>query len=185
LTLVLDDTAACASAIESIDIPAVTADTWTRVSLTLEYPELDSAIASVGINMVTDKGAFALYLDDINAVDANSRNWAEIPRDFWSIVRGSNPKFRLTSEGLSLVGTANWIRLSGFACPDLFSDDSTDSEVDPAFLIAQSTGMLLLNHTVISGNDIHNAEDRAKDWLSEASRKMPIPKFPDGVRWVE
>lgn len=61
----LDDTAALASPLESINIPALVANQWTKVYLTLATPALDTAIISVGIFQVVDKGAFNLYIDDI------------------------------------------------------------------------------------------------------------------------
>jgi len=60
-----DDTAALASPLESIDIPAILANTWTKVYLTLATPSADTAIISHGIYQVVDKGAFDLYIDDI------------------------------------------------------------------------------------------------------------------------
>lgn len=62
----MDDTAALASPIESIDIPALAANVWTKVYLVLATPHLDTAIISHGIYQVVDKGAFNLWIDDIN-----------------------------------------------------------------------------------------------------------------------
>lgn len=62
----LDDTAALASVIESIDIPALSAGIWTKIYLTLATPALDTAIISHGIYQVNDKGAFNLWIDDVN-----------------------------------------------------------------------------------------------------------------------
>lgn len=62
----LDDTAAIASALETINIPALQAGVWTKVYLTLANPSLDLNIISHGIYQVNDKGAFDLWIDDIN-----------------------------------------------------------------------------------------------------------------------
>ena len=62
----MDDTAALASQIESINIPALTAGIWTKIYLTLATPSSDTAIISHGIYQVNDKGAFDLWIDDIN-----------------------------------------------------------------------------------------------------------------------
>jgi hypothetical protein len=67
LQLLLDDTAQCASPLETLDIPAVsTANQWTFVSMALANPTLDTDIISVGIKMVTDKTA-TFRFDDIAA----------------------------------------------------------------------------------------------------------------------
>ena len=61
----LDDTAAIASPLESINIPALVAGVWTRVYLTLATPHLDTAIISHGIYQQVDNGAFDLWIDDV------------------------------------------------------------------------------------------------------------------------
>ena len=66
LQLVYDEDAACASPSQSTDIPALKADTWTKVSLTLSAAAADrNAVISVGINAVSDPGAITIYIDDI------------------------------------------------------------------------------------------------------------------------
>lgn len=69
LQLLLDDTASCASPLESLNIPAVAKDTWTWVKMPLSAPSTDTAIISVGIKHVVDKGAFTLTVDDIRALN--------------------------------------------------------------------------------------------------------------------
>lgn len=71
LQLLLDNTASCASPLESLDIPAITvANTWTYVKMTLAAAVSDTAIVSVGIKMVVDKGEFDFYVDNIEALNA-------------------------------------------------------------------------------------------------------------------
>ena len=65
----IDDTANCASPIETIDFPAVSADTWTWINLTLDDPSLLTAVASIGIKQAVDKGALVCYIDQIVAGD--------------------------------------------------------------------------------------------------------------------
>lgn len=64
----IDNTSACASPLESINIPTILATTWTKVYLPLANPISDLAIVSVGVSMVVDKGAFDLYIDDVYAI---------------------------------------------------------------------------------------------------------------------
>jgi len=54
---------------ESIDIPAISADTWTWVNLTLADPTDLGAILSIGIAQAVDKGAMILHIDQIVAGD--------------------------------------------------------------------------------------------------------------------
>lgn len=68
LQLVLDETAACASPDETLDIPALAAGVWryVRLAVTGAGAARDAAI-SVGINAASDPGAATLFVDDIRA----------------------------------------------------------------------------------------------------------------------
>jgi hypothetical protein len=68
IQLLLDDTPACTSPIETIDLPALVADTWTRCSLPLAAAASDLDLQSWGIKVVRDKGAMVISVDDIRAV---------------------------------------------------------------------------------------------------------------------
>ncbi len=78
LQLLLDNTANCASPLESLDIPAVVADTWTEVQLTLVTPAGLGSLISIGLKMIVDKGAFNVWLDDIRATVPHSGTAGDI-----------------------------------------------------------------------------------------------------------
>jgi len=67
LQLLLDDTAQCASPLETIDIPALTADTWVQVNIPLANHSSDTAIISVGLKYTVDIGACTIHLDDLQS----------------------------------------------------------------------------------------------------------------------
>src|SRR5659263_680705 len=68
LQLVLDETAACASPDETLNIPVLAAGLWryVRVAVTGAGTTRD-ALISVGINAASDPGAATLFIDDIRA----------------------------------------------------------------------------------------------------------------------
>ena len=66
MQLLLDDTATCASPIKSLDIPALSAATWTLVRFDLGDASGLGAVISVGIKQVVDKGAFDLFVDHVH-----------------------------------------------------------------------------------------------------------------------
>ena len=171
LDLVLDDTAACVSPVESIDIPAMDAGRWYRHSLTLANPHSDTAIISLGVVNTTDVGACTLYFDNIRAVKDGSKVWRKLNREYWSIMRGDTPKLTLTYTGLSIVGDNTQVRLSGYCAPDIFSDDSTDSEVDPEFIIESVLADIMLNNAKSRALDIDNRADLGKLHLMNAAAK--------------
>ncbi|MDP7533326.1 MAG: hypothetical protein QGI88_06100, partial [SAR202 cluster bacterium] len=65
--IVLDNTAACGSSLENIDIPALVAGTWTSVTLGISDNSDMTAIKCVGFNITTDNGAQTVNLDNIVA----------------------------------------------------------------------------------------------------------------------
>lgn len=68
MTLDLDD---AGGEEESINFPAIVADTWTKVVLTIADPASNTAITSVTIRQEVDKGAFTLHIDQIEAQTYN------------------------------------------------------------------------------------------------------------------
>lgn len=70
LQILLDNTSACVSPLETLNVPALTANTWTPVYVAYATPGNLTAIISVGLKVAVDNGAQTVYLDDIRSVDA-------------------------------------------------------------------------------------------------------------------
>lgn len=67
LQILLDDTAKCVSPLETLNVPALVANTWTHVRVALATPQLDSAVISLGLKYTVDIGACTIRLDDFRA----------------------------------------------------------------------------------------------------------------------
>jgi len=67
LQLLLDETALCASPLETLNLPELKAGVWNYVVLTLADPSLLAAVISVGIKQTIDLGAFTLNIDQIES----------------------------------------------------------------------------------------------------------------------
>lgn len=65
--LIIDDTAACGSALENIDLPVLVANTWTLVTLAIADNSDMTAVKCVGMNLTNDGGALTLNVDDVLA----------------------------------------------------------------------------------------------------------------------
>ncbi len=78
LQILLDDTSACASALESLNLPALTAATWKQVFARLATPASDTAIISVGLYQVTDLADGTFDVDDVQALKEidGIKSWA-------------------------------------------------------------------------------------------------------------
>lgn len=61
----LDNTSACATPLENINIPALVANTWTWVNLPFVTPANLTAVISIGIYQAVDKGACTIDIDQI------------------------------------------------------------------------------------------------------------------------
>lgn len=70
LQLLLDDTALCASPLETIDLPAIPTTFGTEpLFVALANPASDLSLVSIGIKQPTDLGAFNLWIDDVQAIE--------------------------------------------------------------------------------------------------------------------
>ena len=174
LTLLLDDTALCVSALETLAIPALTADTWTFVRVALANAELDTAIISVGLNVAVDYGATAGYvwLNDVMAVKNDTAQWQKMDDNNWKV----------DEKARDLVFTYalpyQLLKLTGGDKPLLLTADTDVCEVDDEFVIARATQLALLS----TGDEALRPlagywENRA----NEAKRGMP---WLVGVRTV-
>ena len=168
----LDDTALGASVVEALDIPATSKNTWTRHIITLANPLSDTAIIHVEMYQVSDVGAFTMYVDYIRAVDSNSRKYAELNPDYWQLVRATTPLLQITSAALGIMGSPKLLRISGYDLPDVLTDDSTDSEVDPDYIINYAKGILLTGHSKSRTLDIENREKKGQDFLIMALQRL-------------
>ena len=186
LQIKLDDTAAIVSALEAIDIPAMTAGTWYKHSLSLANPHLDTAIISIGVYQVANLADFTFYVDEVEAVNTTSPIYQELPLEYWNIAKGSTPYLQLTSDGLSTTGTNTQLRVTGYQIAARMDADATVSEIDPGWLIPRVTGRLLMGHAKSSFIDIDDRKELAKYWLGEAATKEVslIPNMPGGTRSV-
>ena len=68
IELVLDDTAACGTSLENIDLPALTAGTWKKATVGITDNTDMTAIKCVGLNVAVDNGAQTVNLDEVFAV---------------------------------------------------------------------------------------------------------------------
>ncbi len=171
MQLLLDNTASCASPLETLNIPATSANVWTTHTISLANPYSDTAIISIGLKMASDVGAFTLKVDYIRAVNTKSRKFKMLNPDQWDINHASTPLLVLTPSGKAVAGDNTCLRITGYELPDLFSDDTTYAEVDPGYLVAAVTYNLLATHAKSYRLDIENRDKLADRWLRVIERR--------------
>ena len=169
IQVLLDDTAGAGSPLETISIPATTADTWTYHRVALANPELDIAIISVGVKYTSDIGAAVLWFDHIKATEERSATWQKLSAQQWRIDR-ANRDLVLTPTGRDYIGY-KLIRLVGGDKPDRLASDSTSTQVPDRFIVNYATAMALSavgDHTR-AGHFMQLAERARRDFTSMSS----------------
>ena len=68
IELVLDDTAACGTTLEAIDLPALTLNTWKKATIGITDNSDMTAIKCVGLNVAVDNAAQTVNLDHVFGV---------------------------------------------------------------------------------------------------------------------
>jgi hypothetical protein len=171
LQILLDDTAACATPIETLAVPALTANTWTYCRVSLANPESDTAIISVGLKYTSDIGAATIWLDDIKAVESSTALWTRLPSHNWKIDKEARDLV-LSAEGRNRVGY-RLLKLVGGDTPALLTADSTTNEVPDDYVIFKTTALALAANAGGQGTDPDASRQRWQMWeaLAENSRR--------------
>ena len=138
LKILLDDSASCASPLETLSIPALSADTWTYVRIKLANPELNTAIISIGLEYDSDLGACQVRLDDIKVVQNDTAVFQIFPKHLWKIDRSARDL--ILNDGAQLEVGYNMIKLSGGDKPALLSSDTATTEIDTGLALSAASG---------------------------------------------
>ena len=145
LKILLDDTASCASPIETLSIPALSANTWTFVRISLATPHLDTAIISVGLEYDADIGACVVWLDDIRAVANDTITWKNVPNNLWRIDKAAQD-IVFTTDGVDFIGY-NLLKITGGHKPALLTSDTATCEIDDGYVINKATALALSSNS--------------------------------------
>ena len=170
LQLLLDDTANCASPLETLSLPALSADKWTFFRVALANPELDTAIISAGLKYSTggsDIGACTVWLDDISAVKNDTAQWEQIPRNLWSIDKESSDL--VLDNYAHGVARYNLLKVVGGDKPALMTADSDTSEVDESYIIAKATALAFASQSGGPATDPDDRDNMAGFWMQQAA----------------
>lgn len=137
-TLLLDNTALVASALETLSIPALVADTWTFVRVALANPDTDTAIISVGLNAANNIAANTIWINDVRAVLDSTAVWVPMERHNWRVDEEARDIIMLFAPPHKLL------KLTGGDTPALLSADATANEIDDQYVIARATELALI-----------------------------------------
>ena len=183
LKILLDNTANCASPLETLNVPALTDDTWTFFRVKLTNPELDTAIISVGLEYDADLGAATVWLDDLNVVKNDSAEWMPIPRNLWKIDREA--KDIIFNNYVHGTARYNLLKIVGGDKPRLLTTETMTSEIDEQYIIARATALAFAHASGGPTTDPDNKNNMAGFWMGlSQSAKRAFPLLTN-IRLVE
>ena len=168
LKILLDDSASCASPLETLSVPALAADTWTYVRMALSNPELNTAIISIGLEYDADLGACQVRLDDIKVVQNDTAEWTIFPKHLWKIDRSARDLI-LTDSGRIEAGNS-LLKITGGDKPALLTSETATSEIDDSYIIAKATALAFSARTGGAGTDPDQRRQQADRWDARAER---------------
>ena len=183
LKLLLDDTASCASPLETLSIPALSADTWTFVRLALANPETDTAIISVGLEYDSDIGAVTVWIDDIVAVSNDTGEWETLDRRNWKIDKEARD-LMLVRDGQDAVGYS-LIKITGGDKPALLTADTTATEIPEEYIIGNAITLALLSTSSGQATDPDAKRQLSAYWADVAGRARRTFPMLTNVRSVD
>jgi len=186
LQILLDDTANCASSLETLSLPTLTADKWTFFRVALSNPEIDTAIISIGLKYSTggsDLGACTVWLDDIGVVKNDSAQWDKVPRNLWKIDKQESDI--VLDDYFKGIASYNLLKLVGGDKPALLTTDSATSEIDEQYVISRATSLAFASASGGPNTDPDNKNNMAGFWMGvSASARRAFPLLTD-VRLVQ
>ena len=182
LKLLLDDSAACASPLETLSIPALTANTWTFVRMSLSAPQNATAIISIGFEYDADLGACTIFLDDISVVANDTAEWEILDRRNWKIDKEARDLV-LLREGQKKLGYS-LMKIVGGDKPALMTSDSDVTEIGDNYVVAMATALALISSSGGPATDPDARRQLSAYWAAAAERERNAFPMLVNVRTV-
>ena len=166
----------------TLSMPTALADTWTymRIALTSDQSRQLSDVVTLTFAQATNLADATFWVDDIKAVENSTAKWEHIRPEMWSIDKEAgeivfHPNFGIVPYQL--------MKITGGGIPALLNADATVSEVDPMFMIAKSTELLLLSTSGGPNVDPEARRSLAGYWSGIANER--IRGLPARQNWRE
>ena len=174
---------------ESLDVPALTADTWKYCRVALSNPEDNTAITQIRFEYDSDLGACVVYLDDIKAVKNDTATWEKLPRDTWRIdkegtTQGASTQDLVLSDRGRALASYRLIKLVGGDKPAELSADSDTTEVPERFIVAYATALAAQAGSTRQDIDTDGMRTLAGFWHNKAAEARNALPFLTNVRTV-
>ena len=174
LKFLVDDTAACASPLETLTIPALTADTWTWVEIAFATPANLTAVVSIGLQMDTDT-TMTVDIDQIVVGD-------------WTDLLAANDMFTI---GTTYSTADTWYTVSSVTDTTItltasYAGSTASQQAYFVRLVYQGAAtnywrVITFNNTVIATND---GVDNLQTWNGSATTFSDLGGSPLKCRFI-
>ena len=168
---------------ETLAVPAASADTWTFFRVELANPESDTAIISVGIEYNANSGTNTVRFDDLRVVHNDTAEWTTLDRRNWKIDKEARDLI-LVRDGQDAVGYS-LIKITGGDKPALLTSDSTTTEIDQDYIIANTVALALLSSSGGPATDPDAKRQLSAYWAQQAERARRSFPMLANVRSVD
>jgi hypothetical protein len=183
LAIILSATASAGSETDKIAVPALTANTWTRVRVALSNSQDDGAIISLGLEYDANSAANTIWIDGVETTEEDSGDWEYVHRNYWSIDKDERKLF-FDSEGQHQIGHS-LLKLIGRKEPTELDADTTSCDVDPEYIIEYALSNLMRARADRNASSREAAHIEADRLMLSAIRRAARMQTPSGVRWVD
>ncbi len=182
--LILSSAASGATEVANIDVPALSANTWTRVRVALPTPEDCTAIVSVALQYAAaTTGLGTVWIDGIEATREDSETWEFVHRNYWSVNK-SGRQLVFNAEGRRVVGHS-MLYLDGVKKPTELSAETDSCDIDPEYIVAKATALAMRASADRYGSNRDAAHVDADAQEALAFRRLREMQTRDGVRWID
>ena len=177
LKIHIDDAAITTSTIsagtvlETVNVPALSADTWAFCRLALSNSESNTAIAAVALEYDSDLGACTVWLDDISVTRNDTGYWRQVPRNLWRIAQQSRDI--VFDEYFDGFAPYSLLKIVGGDKPALLSSDSTTNEISDSYIIERTTALAFSASSGGPNTDPDARRQQAAFWfgMAQASKR--------------
>ena len=169
--------------LEALEIPALTADTWTYVRMELANPEKDTAIIAIALEHDANLANCQIRLDDIKVVQSDTAVWEVLPRHVWKTQKGSR-QIVLTDSGRLQAGYS-MLKIEGGSKPSTLSADTDTCTVDSSYVINYATALAFGSTSGGAGTDPDQKREQLKLYLGLAEAAKQAWGFIVNGRVVE
>ena len=117
---------------ETLSLPALSANTWTRCNISLTNPWLDTAIKSLQFvsNHASELDSAEIWVNRIQAIASNTEEFEDMGRPGWLWrVNREDQTLNFSPEGRARISNQK-IKLIGFDTPAKLTTDSATCEID-------------------------------------------------------